>query len=154
MQAGLRRAAPGILPSRRIQDFLSINDDEGIDVSRQPLCALSFLQCLHSGLLHRQARAESTSGVIPACLQQAGESWNPVIYAIHSRCAGMTTGQGTQFGVCKIGLSLTSRLRFLDSSAACSQPACRRQAGMTTLDGFMQSLHNMENPEILQFKET
>ena len=27
MQAGLRRAATGILPSRRIQDFLSINDE-------------------------------------------------------------------------------------------------------------------------------
>ena len=31
---------------------------------------------------------------------------------------------------------------------------CYLHAGMTTLDGFMQSLHNMENPEILQFKET
>ena len=29
MQAGLRRAATGILPSRRIQDFLSINDGGG-----------------------------------------------------------------------------------------------------------------------------
>ena len=29
MQAGLRRAATGLLPSRRIQDVLSINDGEG-----------------------------------------------------------------------------------------------------------------------------
>ena len=29
MQAGLRRAATGLLPSRRIQDFLSINDGGG-----------------------------------------------------------------------------------------------------------------------------
>ena len=29
MQAGLRRAATGILPSRRIQDLLSINDGKG-----------------------------------------------------------------------------------------------------------------------------
>ena len=26
LDSGLRRAAPGLLPSRRIQDFLSIND--------------------------------------------------------------------------------------------------------------------------------
>ena len=29
LDSGLRRAATGILPSRRIQDFLSINDGEG-----------------------------------------------------------------------------------------------------------------------------
>ena len=29
MDSGLRRAAPGLLPSRRIQNFLSINDGEG-----------------------------------------------------------------------------------------------------------------------------
>ena len=29
MDSGLRRAATGILPSRRIQDFLSINDEGG-----------------------------------------------------------------------------------------------------------------------------
>ena len=31
LDSGLRRAAPGILPSRRIQDFLSINDGGGKD---------------------------------------------------------------------------------------------------------------------------
>ena len=36
LDSGLRRAATGILPSRRIQDFLSINDGEGIDASRRP----------------------------------------------------------------------------------------------------------------------
>ena len=34
------------------------------------------------------------------------------------------------------------------------QLMCYLHAGMTTLDGFIQSLHNMGNPEILQFKET
>ena len=29
LDSGLRRAATGILPSRRIQDFLSINDEGG-----------------------------------------------------------------------------------------------------------------------------
>ena len=53
LDSGLRRAAMGVLgglfptplyrlrpvgvPSRRIQDFLSINDDEAIDVDQQPL---------------------------------------------------------------------------------------------------------------------
>ena len=31
LDSGLRRAAPDIVPSRRIQDFLSINDGGGED---------------------------------------------------------------------------------------------------------------------------
>ena len=59
VDSGLRRAAPGILPSRRIQDFLSINDEEArIKAIRAPVRVYRFV-------------------VIPACLQQAGESWNP-----------------------------------------------------------------------------
>ena len=53
MQAGLRRAATGILPSRRIQDFLSINDGGVIDACR-----------------HRPPGFPG--GPFPTCLRQAG----------------------------------------------------------------------------------
>ena len=37
LDSGLRRAATGILPARRIQDVLSINDDEAVDAPRRPV---------------------------------------------------------------------------------------------------------------------
>ena len=44
LDSGLRRAAPGILPSRRIQDFLSINDGEAkIKTVRLPVCVYRFV---------------------------------------------------------------------------------------------------------------
>ena len=56
LDSGFRRAAPGIVPSRRIQDFLPINDGEArIKAIRLPVCVYHFV-------------------VIPACLKQAGES--------------------------------------------------------------------------------
>ena len=54
LDSGLRRAATGILPSRRIQDFLSINDDEeqkslvAIPMARLPQ---SFVNYAGSALL-------------------------------------------------------------------------------------------------------
>ena len=45
----------------------------------------------------RVAGVSPAPAVIPACLLQAGESWNPVVETIHSRNAGMTTkGKTTQ----------------------------------------------------------
>ena len=44
LDSGLRRAAPGILPSRRIQDFLSINDEEArIKAIRVPVRVYRFV---------------------------------------------------------------------------------------------------------------
>ena len=54
LDSGLRRAAMGILPSRRIQDFLSINDGEeekslvAIPMARLPLQANARLRPLPS----------------------------------------------------------------------------------------------------------
>ena len=38
----------------------------------------------------RQEQVAEDARSRPACLLQAGESWNPVVYTIHSREAGMT----------------------------------------------------------------
>ena len=44
LDSGLRRAATGLLPSRRIQDFLSINDGEArIKAIRLPVCVYCFV---------------------------------------------------------------------------------------------------------------
>ena len=71
-QTSLYRLRPAGVPSRRIQDFLSINDDERIDVSRQPLCVLSFYNfCILVCCIGGQ-EPNPTPGVIPA---KAGIQW-------------------------------------------------------------------------------
>ena len=53
LDSGLRRAATGVLPSRRIQDFLPINDDGGL---------IYFL----ADLSYRPVRDQSTATTQPA----------------------------------------------------------------------------------------
>ena len=84
MDSGLRRAAPGLLPSRRIQNFLSINDGGGngnifiISLHNRPgagatpWIANRFRLVLSSSALKikRLAPALAETGVFPIAVNQ------------------------------------------------------------------------------------
>ena len=102
MQACLRWAATGILPSRRIQDFLSINNDGGRNGF--VIIPIAPLPCLANYLT-------STPSVIPA---QAGIQWfnNP----FPQRGNDNYRNDNSMRHPLKLITHSPSRPRFLDSS--------------------------------------
>ena len=62
VDSGLRQAATGLLPSRRIQDFLSIND--GVDSGLFPVIRCQVVQ--DGGILSMTGRWNNALAVIPA----------------------------------------------------------------------------------------
>ena len=88
LDSSFRWAATGILPSRRIQDILSINDN-GV-LFRLP--GILNVPSLRSGQCRRQV-GMTTSFITPStpsfpAPRHSSESWNPVVYVIHSRVSG------------------------------------------------------------------